>query len=213
MYLARTFAASLLLLSVPACTVIEKNLLDTGLDPGDGTTTSDGGSAGSTGAPTTGTSSGPDTTTDITTDTTEGPQTGTTGPVEEPPFLVHFGTDLLCMPYCVDDVDPRTIVVEPDCQLYEVDVPNTNGEFTPILRCVQVGASWEIPAGAVRCFEELIDPSGLTPAALDDMSEPCIDHGSNLEFIVVMNEPLPPGRVLAASCELSAEPELDCPGL
>lgn len=209
MYLARTFTFPLLLISVPACTVIEKNLLDTGFDASSGTTTGDG--AEQTGAPTTGTS-GPDTTTDTTTEPTtgtDGMETGTSGPMSEPPSLVVFGTDLLCMPYCVRDIDPRGIVVQPNCQMYE----HIDGDNIPIQKCEEVKGEWVLPAGQVRCFAQLIDPSGLTPSEIDDMGEVCIDHGSNLEFFVLMSEPLPPGVFLAGNCELSAQPELDCPGL
>ncbi len=227
MYLARTLIFPLLLISVPACTVIEKNLLDTGFDASSSTTTGDG--AEETGAPTSGTSSGPDittgtttgtatdTATDITTDTgtepstgTDGMETGTTGLMSEPPGLVTFGTDLLCMPYCVHDDEPRTTVVQPNCQMF-VDV--IDGDNIPIQECDEVKGEWIIPAGQVRCFAQRIDPAGLTFSEIDDMNEACIDHGSNLEFFVVMSEPLPAGAFLAGVCEPSTKPEFDCPDL
>jgi hypothetical protein len=49
----------------------------------------------------------------------------------------------------------------------------------------------------------------------DDISEYCMDHGYNLEFELVYRPGLPPseGRRMTATCELSSEPQVDCPQL
>ncbi|HEY0137118.1 MAG TPA: hypothetical protein VGB85_23705 [Nannocystis sp.] len=206
----------LLLVLAPAC-VINKDLLDgatsggtsSGEDPGGSTEPTTGGpeGEGSTSAP--GTTTGDATTGDGA--TTGSTTTGDTdGPMQSE--LIIFGMDEpLCMPVCAVDKDPATPALEASCNLFAVDV-ETQDEVA-IAHCMQVGDEWVLPAGQVRCYEELIDRGGETSSPIDQMSPVCVDGGFNVEFLVILSEPLPEGVVLGATCEASSDPEKDCPKL
>jgi len=201
----------LLLILAPAC-VIHKDLLHgetsegvsagtTGDDPGGSTGPTTGGLEGgeSTGAP--GSTSGDGSTGDFTT---------TGGPVRSELIIFDMGVPL-CMPVCARDQDLLTGALEASCQMYMVEVETQ--DKVAITKCEQVGDEWVIPAGQVRCYEELTDKGGQTPSKLDPMSEVCLDGGSNVEFVVIESEPFPEGVSLGATCEASGDPEKDCPNL
>lgn len=116
-----------------------------------------------------------------------------------------------CMPLCVADFDPGTSVIEPNCQVFEVDHAAQNR--IEVQKCEEVDGNWTVPAGATVCFAELIDPGNQTPSPLDDMSAECVADGFNLEFQVVRAAPAPSGATFEATCEKSPNPSLDCPAL
>ena len=72
-----------------------------------------------------------------------------------------------------------------------------------------------LPEGEPLCWAALTDQAGTTSTTSDDMREECIEEGWNLGFRIVRQEGLarPSGDQIAAKCELSADKELDCPGL
>ena len=114
-----------------------------------------------------------------------------------------------CMPNCVRDIDPTTEVLEPSCELIEVNTfTNTSREIVP---CVEVGGEWQAPAGETVCFAELIDKGGQTPSSLDDMAMECVSEGFNLEFKLVRSAAAPAGTAIQATCELSPNKQKDCP--
>jgi hypothetical protein len=206
----------LLLLLAPAC-VIHKDLLHgetsegasagtTGDDPGGSTGPTTGGLEGgeSTGAP--GSTSGDGSTGDFTT----GDFTTTGGPVRSELIIFDMGVPL-CMPVCARDQDLLTGALEANCQMYMVEVETQ--DKVAITKCEQVGDEWVIPAGQVRCYEELTDKGGQTPSNIDPMSQVCLDGGFNVEFVVIISEPFPEGVSLGATCEASGDPEKDCPNL
>ena len=106
-----------------------------------------------------------------------------------------------CMPNCVRDKNPETPVVDPGCQLYEVNVATETSN--PIPQCKEVNGAWSAPAGATVCFATLIDKDGKqTPSTIDNMSMECVDQGFNLEFILIRS-----------AAELSENKTRDCPML
>ncbi|MCA9691301.1 MAG: VWA domain-containing protein, partial [Myxococcales bacterium] len=114
-----------------------------------------------------------------------------------------------CYPECVGDTDPQTPLLEPSCALeQEVD-----GVTTPIPECLTDGDDSVLPDGAEVCFAYLVDQADLTPSSSDDMSDDCVSAGWNLEFRIIRDEPAPISAVVSANCQLSAQPELDCPNL
>jgi hypothetical protein len=128
-----------------------------------------------------------------------------------------------CMTKCVQDTDPTTQILEPECALKqewpdaqsgtqnELDVPQCNGE--------------RLPDGVDVCWVAVIDPGVTTPdddsddltpgVTYDDMSPECAEDGYNLEFRLVRSAdvPEPPGAQISATCQLSSAPDIDCPGL
>ena len=117
-----------------------------------------------------------------------------------------------CMPNCVRDKNPETPVVNPGCQLYEVNVATETSNGIP--ECKEVKGEWTAPAGATVCFATLIDKDGKqTPSKIDDMSMECVDQGFNLEFILVRSAAAPAGTTISAACELSENKTRDCPML
>ena len=118
-----------------------------------------------------------------------------------------------CMPKCVKDTDPSTPVVEPSCELYEINVAEDTR--TEIPHCDEVNGEWVAPAGATACFAELIDKGGQTPSMIDDMDPYCTDQGFNLEFKLIRAPGVTPaaGTAIQATCELSGNKPKDCPML
>lgn len=119
-----------------------------------------------------------------------------------------------CMPVCVADTDPVTDVLEPSCVLIQ-SAPLENGSFedTTIPACNPDGS---FPNDNVNvCFQALVDTDGSTQSDQDNMSDFCIERGWNLEFVLVRREgfPAPGGTSVNATCQLSQNKALDCPGL
>ncbi|HEY8379845.1 MAG TPA: VWA domain-containing protein, partial [Nannocystis sp.] len=117
-----------------------------------------------------------------------------------------------CMPKCVRDLDPTTEILEPSCEVYEVNTAlGTRDELPP---CELVDGAWVPPAGETACFAELIDPDGsMTPSPLDDMHPDCTAKGYNLQFEVVRTAGAPAGTTVQAYCELSQNKAQDCPNM
>jgi hypothetical protein len=104
-----------------------------------------------------------------------------------------------CMTECVADMDPATDALEPSCVL-EQRTPS--GERTPIPECL---ADEALPADAPACFVMVTG---------DAMHDDCREAGWNLEFRFVRHPDrlAPGGTEVNATCELSSQPRLDCPG-
>lgn len=120
-----------------------------------------------------------------------------------------------CFPACAADSDPGTELLEPDCQVFEVDAEA--GTSAPIAACTFAEGDefnfWALPDGASVCFAPLADVDDETLTTIDDMSRECRDQGWNLEFELVRAAPAPAGITYAATCELSTDPVQDCPAL
>jgi hypothetical protein len=74
--------------------------------------------------------------------------------------------------------------------------------------------TWDFPSASDNaCYRMLTEND--TPTALDDISGDCADQGFNLEFVIERRPGFPPpgGTVVRAWCDLSENPEHDCPGL
>jgi hypothetical protein len=109
-----------------------------------------------------------------------------------------------CMPACVADMDPTTTDLEPSCVL-EQESPSTTGggvERTIIPECEDQDGT--MPEDADACY---VMRTG------DDMDPACIEDGWNLEFQLFRAVPAPGGTSVSATCELSAQPRVDCPDL
>ncbi len=118
-----------------------------------------------------------------------------------------------CMPECVADTDPVAEGLQPQCvltQTYRDD--NGSQQEDNIPRCQNGG---DIPEGADVCFVNLVDKDGSTDTPDDDMQQACIDENWNLEFRVIRAEgkPAPGGAQVSATCQLSQNSVMDCPGL
>ena len=117
-----------------------------------------------------------------------------------------------CMPYCIKDQDPETLVVDPACTLHEYNIAEESK--TEIAGCIEENGEWAPPAGATVCFAVRVDNSGeQTASSLDDMSPRCVDEGYNVEFFVVRSAPALPGATITANCALSDNRMKDCPKL
>ncbi|WAS97379.1 hypothetical protein [Nannocystis punicea] len=180
---------------------------DTGTDTGTATGTE-------TGAPTgtetqTGTETGADTETGTETgtgtDTDTGAPTGTGG--DQPVQLDPSG----CLSQCVEDVDPENATVETDCEVCDYDpVQHVCAQIVP---CEVVMDAWTIPAGQEACFAVLADDGTNTPSSLDNMSQACIDGGSNAEISVIRGGEAPAGTFVAVTCTWAKDPATNCPNL
>ncbi|MEM6295677.1 MAG: VWA domain-containing protein [Myxococcota bacterium] len=118
-----------------------------------------------------------------------------------------------CMPACVADTDPILEGVQPLCtltQTYRDDAGSQIEDNIP-----ECGEGDTVPEGADVCFTNLVDQDGSTPNELDNMQDACIDEGWNLEFRLVRREgvPAPGGAQVSATCQLSQNKAVDCPGL
>jgi hypothetical protein len=110
-----------------------------------------------------------------------------------------------CVTNCVADSDPLTPdTLEPNCTLRQSTPTEDGGTVdAPVPPCE---AGEALPEGVDVCYVALTD---------DLMSEECIDEGWNLEFRLVRREgvPAPAGTNVTATCQLSQQRAIDCPGL
>jgi hypothetical protein len=109
-----------------------------------------------------------------------------------------------CMPACVADTNPVTgDVVDPSCSLIQQSPRPEGGiDELDIPECDD-GA---LPDGADVCYVAVVG---------DDMHPQCSDEGWNLEFRLVRRQgvPAPAGTSVGATCQLSTNKAVDCPGL
>jgi hypothetical protein len=116
-----------------------------------------------------------------------------------------------CMPKCVRDLDPQTPILDPSCELREIDFQGNEKVIPP---CIEQIGVWTVPNGATACFAQLIDKTGMESVSkIDDMSDVCVAEGFNLEFLFVRAQPLEPSTTVEATCEPSANKAMDCPNL
>lgn len=116
-----------------------------------------------------------------------------------------------CMPECVADNDIEE-GLQPLCTLTQT---SNDGSGTIEDNVPECGADGSVPDGADLCFVNLVDQDGSTASTDDDMQQACIDAGWNLEFRVNRREgvPAPGGAQISATCQLSSNTLVDCPGL
>lgn len=117
-----------------------------------------------------------------------------------------------CFDACAADLDPDTDDLEPACIVAE-ERPGEAPE--PVVACRRQGGAWVQPDGdSDICWAPLTDPT-QTGLAVDDMSDECIDRGSNLEFVLLrrVGAPAVGGTTVRATCSVSSTPQLDCPAL
>jgi hypothetical protein len=110
-----------------------------------------------------------------------------------------------CMTSCVADTDQITAGLQPQCTLIQEAPDVASGDVieTNIDPC---NADGTLPDGADVCFVSLVD---------DTLSEECAAEGWNLEFRLVRRDgvPAPGGTSVSATCQLSQNKQVDCPGL
>ena len=110
-----------------------------------------------------------------------------------------------CMTACVADTDQVTTGLQPQCTLIQEapDVANGDVVETNIEKCAGDGS---LPDGEDVCFVALVD---------DGLSDFCAEEGWNLEFQLVRRDgvPAPGGTSVSATCQLSQNKQIDCPGL
>lgn len=114
----------------------------------------------------------------------------------------------VCGVTMVADQVPETEALDPECRIHQI-VDGVSVELPP---CVPVGESdWAVPEGSTVCTIVLTDPSGLTPSTRDDMSTykdpetgeltaPCANGETNVEFKLLRNGPRTPGARYTATC-------------
>ena len=75
-----------------------------------------------------------------------------------------------------------------------------------MLRILDRQRYWAFVKAYVICFVSLVD---------DTLSEECAAEGWNLEFRLVRRDgvPAPGGTSVSATCQLSQNKQVDCPGL
>ncbi len=122
-----------------------------------------------------------------------------------------------CMPACVADNDLILEGVQPLCNLEQTYREDGAEVKEAIPLC---SANNEVPEGSDVCFVNLTDQPDangdfLTATTDDDMQDACIDEGWNLEFRIFRREgvPAPGGAQVSATCGLSQNKTVDCPGL
>ena len=226
MSISRSLHLALLLSLTSACT-LDKDPIDSTGSSGAGAsesaeaTSTPTTSGASLGGETTGTTTESATTIDIDTDDTgfattididtndTGVATTTGDGPDESELVVFPAGEPMCMPVCVLDKDRSTPVLEPNCQVLEIDVEADSQH--PLMPCDMLNFEWIIPAGQVRCFAELVDKDNQTPSQADQLGEACLAAGLNLEFAIISSEPVPPGVVFGAICEPTDNLALDCP--
>lgn len=155
----------------------------------------------------------PGTETDTDTGTTPGTTPGTTtepttGSEEDPPLELDADG---CVPKCIKDVAAATPKIDAECTV--CDYHPVEGTCEPMAECDEVLGEWKLPAGESACFVARTDRDFGTPSPLDDLSDACIDRGSNADIFVLRSGEPPAGAVLAVSCTWSDIPAKDCPGL
>ncbi|MCB9755897.1 MAG: VWA domain-containing protein [Myxococcales bacterium] len=118
-----------------------------------------------------------------------------------------------CFRACVDDAEPETPLLDPTCRVFQNS--SATDEVIELHECVLDPDTSEPtpPPGASICFIYLLDRSGETPSALDDMSPKCVDAGWNLEFKLVHLGPETQRDWIGAKCVLSEKLARDCPDL
>lgn len=174
---------------------------DTDTDAGTGTDT--GTATDNPTGPGSETGTGTETGTESDTDT--GAPTGTGG--DQPVQVDASG----CLPQCVEDVDAQTPTIETDCTVCDYDpVQHT---CAAIVKCESVMGAWTIPAGQEACFAVHWDSGNDTPSEIDNLSQTCLDAGSNAQIEIVRNGEAPAGTFPAAICSWSTSPATDCPDL
>jgi len=117
-----------------------------------------------------------------------------------------------CMPACVADIDAVAEGLQTLCTLTQTSNDGSGIIEESIPEC---GGGGSVPDGADVCFVSLVDQNGSTSSPDDDMQSACINEGWNLEFRIVRREgvPAPSGSQIGATCELSPNRAIDCPGL
>jgi hypothetical protein len=142
--------------------------------------------------------------------------------------LWHFGwwgfgqLQLGCFPHCALDTDDSTLMVEPDC-IIEQHLPDADqAEHIPECARDEQGYlidsetnDYQLPSDANVCYALLTDAAQQTSDVADDMSPECTDLAFNLEFKISRRpgHPAPGGTRVTATCSLSADPSIACPGL
>jgi hypothetical protein len=105
-----------------------------------------------------------------------------------------------CYPLCVQDVDPSTAKLDPDCRVFQSE-PGTMRREVPACD----GST--LPEGEVVCYVTITDSE-------PSFSPRCAEQAYNLEFALVRDpdHPVPVGTAVEAECLLSETPTEDCPG-
>lgn len=113
-----------------------------------------------------------------------------------------------CYRQCAADRDESTPELEPACILEYTDSDYVTQE---VPQCVLAGDEYVLPDDdSSVCWVPLVTPE---PGEPESMSPACVEQGWNLEFGLVWEGDVPIAPSIRVTCELSAEPELDCPGL
>lgn len=128
-----------------------------------------------------------------------------------------------CFPECVLDTDVTTAIVEPDCIVEEhlpgFELAQRMPECARDEQGYVIEASshdYQMPDDDVHvCHAMLTDDFGATGALSDDLSPECGRRGFNLEFKIARRpgHPGQQGSRVTATCSLSAQPSVQCPGL
>jgi hypothetical protein len=114
-----------------------------------------------------------------------------------------------CYRECVRDTDDERPGLQPSCSVEGTIA----GEDVEVVACAVVDDAYVLPADDVDvCYGFRTDPTRTGPE-VDDLSEQCIDDGENLELSLVVRPGVSENRFFSAVCELSPDPETDCPDL
>jgi hypothetical protein len=94
-----------------------------------------------------------------------------------------------CYDACVEDSDPSTTVLDPDCTLTESNP--ISGEEANVAECLRDANGYlrdangyVLPAGVELCFAYRPDSAELTADPYDQLDPRCIARGANLEFAI-----------------------------
>ena len=130
-----------------------------------------------------------------------------------------------CYWECVEDTNPDTAIVEPQC-IVEEDPPGSDNTIE-IPECLRDDNGYVIDPstndytfptdGTNVCYAMLVDNGDdpLTPSTADDMAQECLDGNFNLEFKIHRRPGFPAagGTSVSATCELAEFPDVTCPGI
>ena len=127
-----------------------------------------------------------------------------------------------CYSSCVEDTDPATEVVDPQCTLEQNPPGQGRLDIVPVSECLRDAKGYVIDvqtstyampnAAANVCYAMLVDTGGQTADPSDDISAVCSDDHGNLEFKLARRPGFPAigGTQITADCVGAEVPEVTC---
>jgi hypothetical protein len=119
-----------------------------------------------------------------------------------------------CIDTCAEDTDPATAIVEPRCEIAEVQADGAK-RLLPACALGEVDGRPEyvLPTGVDACHIIRTDVEEATPSERDDPRGECQEHGSNVDVALLSRDQPRDGACVTIRCSPSRDPARDCPFL